>query len=92
VKYNWINFIIFVYNWKNWKKSIVGGIYLHNELRIRNPVDKNECRGEYLLKWVENIIVKIIKLLRYILLSKTSNSSDITIYDVKERADNVQEV
>jgi len=70
VKDNWVNFIIFAYNGEDCNKSIVKGIYFHNKLSIRDPVDKNGHRGECLLQGVESIITGVVKILENILLSK----------------------
>jgi len=41
VKGNQMNFIIFIYNRKNYSKSMVRDIGFYNELNIRDPVFKN---------------------------------------------------
>ena len=38
MKDNWMNFIFFIYNRKNYSESIVKDIGFHNELSIRDPV------------------------------------------------------
>ena len=49
VKSNWMNFIVFIHSEKNCSKSIVRGIYFHNELSIRNLIGENEHKDECLL-------------------------------------------
>ena len=46
VKDNWMNFIIFVNNGKDYSESIVRGISFHNELNIRNLISEDRCGGE----------------------------------------------
>ena len=65
-----MNFIFFIYNRKNYSKSIVQSISFHNELSIRNPVSENRSKAEYLLERVESIMIGRIELLRNILLGK----------------------
>ena len=67
VKGNWMNFIFFIYNRKNYSESIVQGISFHNELSIRDLVYKNKSRDEYFLKKVESIMAGEAKLPRDIL-------------------------
>jgi len=65
-----MNFILFIYNWKDCSKSIVWSISFHNKLHVRDPVCENGYRDEYLLKWVESIIIRRIELLSNVLLGK----------------------
>ena len=62
VKGNWIDFIFFIHNGKNYNKGIVQSISFHDELSIGNPVSENGSRGECLLERVESIIAERIKL------------------------------
>jgi len=76
VKDNQINFIVFIYNRKNYSKSVARNICFHNKLNIRNPVSKNEYGDKYLLEEVENIIAEIIKLPKNILSDKTGQKNN----------------
>jgi len=62
VKNNWMNFIVFIHNKKNYSKSIVGGISFHNELSIGDLVHKNRYRDKYFLQEVESITTEGVKL------------------------------
>jgi len=65
-----MNFIFFINNRKNYSKSIVQSISLHDELSIRNPMSKNGSRGKCLLERVENITTEEVKLPENIFLDK----------------------
>ena len=62
-----MNFIFFIHNGKNCNESIVWNISFYNKLNIRNPVSENRSRGKYLLKRVESIMTREVKLLEDIL-------------------------
>ena len=59
VKDNWVNLIN---NEKNCSESIVQSISFHNELSIRNPMNKNKSSGKCFLKRVESIMTGGVKL------------------------------
>ena len=67
VKSNWMNFIFFVNNRKDYSKSIVQSISFHDELNIRNPMSKDGSRNECLLERVKSITTKEVKLLGNVL-------------------------
>ena len=69
VKDNQINFI-FIYNEKNYSKSIVQSISFHNELSIRNLISENGSGDKYFLERVENIMTKGVKPPENILLGE----------------------
>ena len=50
VKGNWVNFIIFVNNGKDYSESIVQDISFHDELSIGNPMSKDKSKGECFLR------------------------------------------
>ena len=75
VKINQINFIFFINNRKDCNKSIVQSISFHDELSIENIMSKNGSRGEYLLKRVESIIIREVKLPENILLGEVCPNS-----------------
>ena len=52
------------------KCTITQSIGFHDELSIRNPMNENESRGEYLLERVESITTGEVKLPRNVLLGK----------------------
>jgi len=62
VKDNWINFIFFTHNRKNYSESIVEGISFHNKLSIKNPVYQNKCRNKCFLQGVESNITGEVEL------------------------------
>ena len=70
VKGNWMNFIIFVNNRKDYSKSIVQGISFHNELSIRNLMSKNRSRDKCFLERVESILTGGVELPRNVLLGE----------------------
>ena len=62
VKDNWMNSIIFINNREDCSKSIVQGIYFHNELSIRNPMSEDQSRSECFLERVESISTERVEL------------------------------
>ena len=70
VKSNWMNFIFFISNRKDYSKSIVWSISFHNELSIRNSVSENGSRDECFLERVESIMTEGVELPRDILSGK----------------------
>ena len=76
VKDNQINFIVFVYNRKNYSKSVARNICFHNKLNIRDPVSKNKYGDKCFLEEVENIIAEIIKLPRNVLSDETGQKNN----------------
>ena len=65
-----MNFIFFINNGNNCSESIVQSISFHNELYIGNPMSNNRSRGECLLKRVESITTKEVKLPENVLLGE----------------------
>jgi len=62
VESDWMNFIFFIHDRKDYSESIAQSISFHNELSIRNLVSENGSRGECLLKGVESIMTRAIEL------------------------------
>jgi len=71
VKGHQMNFIIFVNNGEDCRKSVVQSINFHNKLNIRNPMSKDRSRGKDLLERVESIMTEGVKLPRNVLLGET---------------------
>ena len=76
MKDNQINFIVFVYNRKNYSKSVARNTCFHNKLNIRDPVSKNKYGDKCFLEEVENIIAEIIKLPRNVLSDETGQKNN----------------
>ena len=65
-----MNFVFFINNGKDYSKSIVQSISFHNELNIRNPINEDRSRSEYLLKRVKSIMTRGVKLPENVLSDK----------------------
>jgi len=76
VKDNQIKFIVFVYNRKNYSKSVARHICFHNKLNIGDAISKDEYRDKCLLEKVEYIIAGIIKLPKNVLLDEASQKNN----------------
>jgi len=76
VKDDWMNFIFFINNKKDYSESIVQSISFYNELSIENPMSKDRSRGEYLLERIKSIMIEGVKLPRDILLGKVCQCND----------------
>ena len=70
VKGNWMDFIFFINNRKNYSESIVQSISFYNELSIGNSMSENRNRGEYLLERVESITTEKVKIPGNVLLDE----------------------
>ena len=62
VKGDWMDFIFFIYNGKNYGKNIVQSISFHNELSIGNPMSENGSGGKCFLESVESITTGGVRL------------------------------
>ena len=71
-----MNFIIFVNNGKDCSESIVRDISFHDKLSIRNPMSKNQNRGECFLEKVESILTGEVKFPRNVLLDEVCQWND----------------
>ena len=57
VKGNWMDFIFFIHNRKDYSKSIVQSISFYDELSIENLISEDKSRDECLLEEVESITI-----------------------------------
>jgi len=71
VKGDWMNFIFFIHNRKDYSESIVQSISFHNKLSIGNPVHENKNRDEYFLQGVESTMIGEIELPENVLPGET---------------------
>jgi len=65
-----MNFVFFIYNRKNYSKSIVQSISFHDELSIRDLICEDESQSKCFLEEVKSISTKEIKLPKNIHLGK----------------------
>ena len=76
VKGDWMNFVFFIHNRKDFSESIVQSISFYNELNIENPVCENRSGDECLFKEVESIMTGEIKLPGNVLPDKAYQWND----------------
>ena len=65
-----MNFIFFIYNRKNYNKSIVQSISFYDKLSIGNLVSEDRSRGKCLLERIESIMTGKIELSENVLLDE----------------------